>query len=222
MRSPFDQFLAGQQDAISEQAQQGWVLFNGKARCMTCHQFNQSNPIGSDDRFHNIGVAARHQDFESLAGKALAALQKDDGLKAIDELALSTDLSELGRFMVTRNRSDIGGFRTSQLRNIGLTGPYMHDGSLVTLWDVMDHYNKGGEANPFLDGGIEPLALTEEEIDAVVALMFTMTDERFADQNQALFEQQRARAATQRPFRDTALAMRQALPFEERVTGKPQ
>lgn len=222
MRSPFDQFLAGQQDAISEQAQRGWVLFNGKARCMSCHQLNQSNPLGSDDRFHNIGVAARHQDFEGLAGKALAALQKNDGLKAIDELALSTDMSELGRFMVTKNRSDIGGFRTSQLRNIGLTGPYMHDGSLVTLWDVMDHYNKGGEANPFLDGGIEPLALTEEEIDALVALMFTMTDQRFADQNRALFEQQRARAATQRPFRDTALAMRQVLPFEERVTGKPQ
>lgn len=222
MRSPFDQFLAGQQDAISEPAQQGWVLFNGKARCMSCHQFNQSDSIGSDDRFHNIGVAARHQDFESLAGKALAALQTKDGLKAIDELALSTDLSELGRFMVTKNRSDIGGFRTSPLRNIGLTGPYMHDGSLVTLWDVMDHYNKGGEANPFLDGGIEPLALTEEEIDAVVALLFTMTDERFADQNGALFEQQRARAATQRPFRDTALAMRQVLPFEQRVTGKPE
>ena len=42
----------------------------------------------------------------------------------------------------------------------------MHDGSMQTLWDVMDHYNKGGEANPFLDGGIEPLALTEDEIDA--------------------------------------------------------
>jgi len=159
---------------------------------------------------------------ESLAGKALATLQKDDGLKAIDELALSTDMSELGRFMVTKNRSDIGGFRTSQLRNIGLTGPYMHDGSLVTLWDVMDHYNKGGEANPFLDGGIEPLALTEEEIDAVVALLFTMTDERFADQNRALFEEQRTRAATQRPIRDNALAMRQVLPFEQRATGKPQ
>src|SRR5262245_4806375 len=57
LRSPFDQFLAGQQDAISPQAQQGWVLFNGKARCVSCHQLNQSDPIGSDDRFHNIGVS---------------------------------------------------------------------------------------------------------------------------------------------------------------------
>jgi cytochrome c peroxidase len=222
LRSPFDQFLAGQRDAISPQAQEGWVLFNGKARCMSCHQLNQSDPIGTDDLFHNIGVSARHQNFEDLAHQALVTLQKNDGLKAIDELALSTDMSELGRFMVTKNRSDIGGFRTSQLRNIGITSPYMHDGSLTTLWDVMDHYNKGGEANPFLDGGIEPLALTEEEIDAVVALLFTLTDQRFADQNRTMFEQQRARAQTQRPFRDTALAMRQTLPFEQRVTAKPQ
>jgi cytochrome c peroxidase len=222
MNSPFDQFLAGQQDAISAQAQEGWVLFNGKARCVSCHQLNPSNPIGTDNRFHNIGVAARHQDFEGLARKALAALQKQDGIKAIDELALSTDLSELGRFMVTKNRSDIGGFRTSQLRNIAITSPYMHDGSMQTLWDVMDHYNKGGEANPFLDGGIEPLALTEEELDAVVALLFTLTDQRFADQSRAAFDTQRARAQTDRPFRDTALAMRQKLPFEDRVIGQPQ
>jgi cytochrome c peroxidase len=218
LNTPFDQFLAGQQDAISPQAQEGFVLYNGKARCVSCHQLNPSNPLGSDNRFHNIGVAARHQDFESLATKALATLRKNDGLKAIDELALSTDMSELGRFMVTKNRSDIGGFRTSQLRNIGITAPYMHDGSMQTLWDVMDHYNKGGEANPYLDGGIEPLALSDDEIDAVVALLFTMTDQRFADQNQAAFEKQRATAQTQRPFRDTALAMRQVLPFEQRVT----
>lgn len=220
--SPFDRFLAGQQDAISPQAQEGWVLFNGKARCMSCHQLNPSNPIGSDNRFHNVGVSARHQDFEGLATKALATLRQNDGLKAIDELALSTDLSELGRFLVTKNRSDIGGFRTLQLRNTGLTAPYMHDGSMQTLWDVMDHYNKGGEANPYLDGGIEPLALSEDEIDAVVALMFSMTDQRFVDQNQAMFDKQRTTAQTQRPFRDTALAMRQVLPFEQRVKEPPQ
>src|SRR4030095_14527858 len=148
LKSPFDQFLVGQMDAISPQAQQGWVLFNGKARCMSCHQLNVSNPLGTDTRFHNIGVSARHQDFEGLATKAVITLRENDGLKAIDELALSTDMSELGRFMVTKNRSDIGGFRTSQLRNIGITSPHMHDGPLNTLGDIMDHYNKGGGATP--------------------------------------------------------------------------
>jgi cytochrome c peroxidase len=218
--SPFDKFLAGQSDAISEQAQQGWVLFNGKARCVSCHPLNRSNPLGTDNRFHNIGVSARHQDFEKLARQALAELQKQGGLDAVDRLALSTDMSELGRFLISKDRSDIGGFRTSQLRNIGITGPYMHDGSMQTLWDVMDHYNKGGEANPYLDGGIEPLALSEDEINAVVALLFSMTDQRFAEQNQALFDKQQATAQTQRPFRDEALAMRQTLPFEQRVMGQ--
>ena len=222
LNSPFDQFLAGQTDAISPQAQQGWVLFNGKARCVSCHPLNRSNPIGTDNRFHNIGVAARHQDFVKLARQALAELQKQGGLDAVDRMALSTDMSELGRFLITKNRSDIGAFRTLQLRNIGITGPYMHDGSMQTLWDVMDHYNKGGEANPFLDGGIEPLALSEDEIDAVVALLFSMTDQRFADQNQAMFDKQHTLAQTQRPFRDEALAMRHVFPFEQRVTGQQQ
>ena len=221
--SPFDRFLAGQNDAISPAAQQGWVLFNGKARCVSCHPLNRSNPLGTDNRFHNIGVSALHQDFEKLAGQALAELQKQGGIDAVDRLALSTDLSELGRFLITKNRSDIGGFRTPQLRNVGITAPYMHDGSMQTLWDVIDHYNKGGDANPYLDGGIEPLALNEDEIDALVALLFTMTDQRFAEQNQAAFDKQHTLAQTQRPFRDNALAMRQVFPFEQRVTGgKPQ
>ena len=189
---------------------------------MSCHQLNPSDPIGTDNRFHNIGVAARHQDFEDLAKKALTELGGKGGKErtdAIDRLALETNLSELGRFMVTFDRADVGAFKTLQLRNVGVTGPYMHDGSLTTLWDVMDHYNKGGEANPFLDGGIEPLALTEPEIDALVALMFSMTDDRLQADNEKLMAAQRERANTQRPFRDEALAMRRVLPFEARATG---
>jgi cytochrome c peroxidase len=222
--SPFDRFLAGDSQAISDQAKQGWVLFNGKARCMSCHALNPSNPIGTDNRFHNIGVAARHQNFRDLAKKALQTLAQTKGkagLEAIDHLALETDMSELGRFMVTKDRSDIGGFKTLQLRNVGVTPPYMHDGSLQTLWDVLDHYNKGGEANPFLDGGIEPLALTESEIDAVVALLFSMTDDRLKDENDRQQAAQHERSLTQRPFRDNELAMRKVLPFEERAAGGP-
>ena len=222
--SPFDRFLAGDSQAISDQAKEGWALFNGKARCMSCHALNPSNPIGTDNRFHNIGVAARHQNFNELAKKALQALQGAQGkagLEAVDHLALETDMSELGRFMVTKYRSDIGSFKTLQLRNVGVTPPYMHDGSMQTLWDVVDHYNKGGEANPYLDGGIEPLALTESEIDAIVALLFSMTDDRLKDENDRQYAAQRERSLTQRPFRDNELAMRKVLPFEERAAGGP-
>lgn len=215
--SPFRKFLSGDLEAISPQARAGWELFNGKGRCMTCHPMNPSNPLGTDHRFHNVGVAARHQDFEGLARKAVKLLAEDASEQKLDELAVGTDLSELGRFMVTRNRADMGAFRTPLILNIGITAPYMHDGSLATLWDVMDHYNKGGEANPFLDGGIEPLALTEEEIDQLVAFLFTLTDVRFAEENQRQFELQKAAAKQRRPVRDEAMAMRKTLPFEQRV-----
>jgi len=213
--SPFRHFLAGDERAISAEAKQGWVLFNEKGRCVTCHPINTSNPLGTDNRFHNVGVSARHQDFSGLAKQALKALQQDSSEEKLDELALSTDMSELGRFMVTKNRSDIGAFRTSLLLNVGITPPYMHDGSIATLWDVMDHYNKGGEANLFLDGGIEPLALTEEEIDQIVEFLFTLTDERFTEQNKRQFEEQKKQSRKKRPLRDNEMAFRLKLAFEK-------
>ena len=217
--SPFRRFLAGDTNAMSAEARAGWELFNGKGRCMTCHPMNPSNPLGTDNRFHNVGVSARHQDFESLARKAIKLLEDDPSEQKLDELAVGTDMSELGRFMVTRKRVDTGSFRTPLILNVAITPPYMHDGSLATLWDVMDHYNKGGEANPFLDGGIEPLALSEEEIDQLVAFLFTLTDVRFAEENQRQLEQQRATAEKQRPVRDETMASRLTIPFEQRVMG---
>jgi cytochrome c peroxidase len=215
--SPFRRFLLGDGNAISAEAQQGFRLFNEKARCVSCHPMNLSNPLGTDNRFHNIGVSARTQNFELLAKNALAALAQDPSERKLEDLALGTDMSELGRFMVTKNRSDIGSFRTSLILNIGITPPYMHDGSLETLWDVMDHYNKGGEANPYLDGGIEALALNEQEIDQVVAFLFTLTDDRFRSENERQMERQKAQASTKRPFRDDDLAFRRKLAFEERT-----
>ena len=165
-------------------------------------------------------MSARHQNFEQLADKALQALKSNSSEQALDELAVSTDLSELGRFMVTKNRSQIGAFRTPLLINVGITPPYMHDGTMNTLWDVMDHYNKGGEPNPFLDGGMEPLALSETEIDQIVEFLFTMTDERFAEENQKQFDSQRALANKERPFRNDDLAFRRTIQFEQRVMGQ--
>lgn len=216
---PFDRFLAGDESALSDAAKRGHELFLGKARCVSCHPINSASPLGTDNNYHNIGVAARDKDFEALAAQALARLREDSSEQALDELALATDMSELGRFMITRNRADIGAFKTEQLRNVGITAPYMHDGSLTTLWDVMDHYNKGGEDSPWLDGGIEALALTEEEIGDVVAFMFALTDVRFAAMNESALAEQRTQATEKRPFRDDALANRNVLGFERRVLG---
>lgn len=171
--SPFDRFINGDQNAISESAKRGWTLFNGKARCNTCHGFTPSYPFFTDNKFHNIGVGAKHlkERFEELARKAEQAKSPEE----IDKLALEEGFSELGRFVITKKRSDIGAFKTSGLRNIALTAPYMHDGSEPALESVIDFYDRGGEPNPFLDGGIRPLGLTSQEKRDLVEFLKTLT-----------------------------------------------
>lgn len=203
--APIDHFLAGKQDALTPAQRRGWSLFNGKARCNSCHGFNPTQSFFTDNLFHNIGVAAHKQDFVKLASRAERAVNSGN-VEEVDRMALETDFSELGRFLVTKNRADIGAFKTPQLRDIAITGPYMHDGSLSTLWDVMDHYNKGGVPNPFLDGGIQRLGLNEGEINDLVELMDAFTSSRFAQQSKAELAGQRTSASNQRPERDTEAA----------------
>ncbi|MBK7859325.1 MAG: cytochrome-c peroxidase [Archangiaceae bacterium] len=199
--SPFDRYLSGDAKALDASAKRGWMLFNSKARCQSCHSGNAVAPLFSDAKFHNIGVAAHKQDFVQLAGEALKVVRSGDQ-KQIDELALGSKFSELGRFMVTKSENDIGSFKTPTLRNIGVTGPYMHDGSFATLWDVMDHYNKGGLANPYLDGGMQRLGLTEAEIDDLVAFLFSLTSDTFAAVQKSELAKQKALKG-KRPERDT-------------------
>ncbi|MGE0821868.1 MAG: cytochrome-c peroxidase [Candidatus Binatia bacterium] len=180
--APIDRFLAGDENAISESARRGWQLFNGKARCNTCHEHVSERPTFSDNKYHNIGVAAHKANFTTRAREAQEILKSGD-LRKLDEMALRPDFSELGRFLVTKEQKDIGAFKTSGLRNIELTAPYMHDGSEATLTAVMEFYNKGGEDNPFLDGDMRPLGLNEQNIADLVELMRTFTSDdlkRFA------------------------------------------
>ena len=202
--APFDRFVAGDEKAIDDSARRGWGLFNGKGRCNNCHAFSTVSPLFSDQKFHNIGIAAHKTDFIGLARKATAIVRGGD-LKQIDELAIQTDLSELGRFLVTKSSNDIGAFKTPGLRNIAITSPYMHDGSFATLWDVMDHYNKGGVPNPNLDGGMQRLGLTEAEIDDMVSFMASLTSTKFAAFGKQEMARQQAKK-TVRPERDTAVA----------------
>ena len=203
--APFDKFIYGDEKALSDSAKRGWALFNGKGRCNACHAFSTANPLFSDQKFHNIGIAAHKTDFIERARKAAAIVRAGD-MKQVDELAIQTDFSELGLFLVTKSLGDIGAFKTPTLRNIAATGPYMHDGSMATLWDVMDHYNKGGVPNPNLDGGMQRLGLSEAQIDDVVAFMQSLTSERFAALAKTETAKQQARK-NNRPERDTDTAM---------------
>lgn len=171
--APLDRFLAGDANAISGSAKRGWDLFNGKARCNTCHGRVDVLPIFSDELYHNIGVGVADFDFAGVSRKAATATAAG---KSLDELALGdAEASELGRFNVTGEQKDLGAWKTPGLRNVALTAPYMHDGSEATLLDVIEFYNRGGNNNPYLDGGMRTLSLTEQEKNDLVALMEALT-----------------------------------------------
>src|SRR5205807_2456943 len=182
--SPFDHFMAGDRNAIDDSAKRGWELFNTKALCNKCHALTEKKRDVTnfmDNDFHNIGIGIIRHDVAALAVKAEKLIASGD-TAAIDDAAIGTDMSALGRFLITKKEADTASFKTPNLRNVLVTGPYFHDGSQETLWDVMDHYNKGdGLKNPWLDEDIQPLALTERDIDDVVAFLASLTSPEYRD-----------------------------------------
>jgi cytochrome c peroxidase len=209
--SPFDRFLAGDARAIDDAAKRGWVLFNDRARCNKCHALPDETPDLTnfkDDDFHNIGVLIVRHHVVPLARQAEKLV--DSGNPAdVDRAAIGTDMSALGRFLITKKEPDIASFKTPGLRNVMVTGPYFHDGSHPTLWDVLDHYNKGaGPQDPWLDQDIQPLGLQEGELDDLVAFMASLTSDVYRAQGAQELARQRALSRTNRPYRDTRRAFR--------------
>ena len=185
--SPFDRwYYGGEKTALTADQKLGFELFVNEGRCVSCHVIEQTQALFTDNRFHNIGVGINNiqADVPELAHEFLKAQAT---LSEVDVKVLTdARTSEIGRFAVTRTFDDLGSFKTPTLRNIAVTAPYMHDGSLATLRDVVVHYNNGGvtkegdRVNDFLSGGIRPLDLTEREIDALVAFMEALTSPEFA------------------------------------------
>jgi cytochrome c peroxidase len=204
--TPFDHFIAGEASAIDDSAKRGWQLFNTRARCNKCHALSSKVPDPSnftDNDFHNIGIGIIRHDVVAQARQAEQLIRSGD-MVAVDRAAIQTDLSVLGRFLVTRKEADIASFKTPDIRNVLVTGPYFHDGSQQTLWDVVDHYNKGdGLKNAWLDEDIQPLALSEQDIDDLVAFMASLTSPDYSDFGRAELGRQRAIAQVSRPQRDT-------------------
>jgi len=99
----------------------------------------------ADEKYHNIGIG------------------------------MDADEPDLGRFVVTGEEKDKGAFKTPTIRNVEFTAPYMHDGSLKTLEETVQHYNKGGTPNPWLSDKIKKLELTDQEVADLVAFMKACT-----------------------------------------------
>jgi cytochrome c peroxidase len=140
--SPFDHYLAGDEEALSEAARRGMELFVGEAGCVRCHH----GPLLSDGKFYRLGVASRDE----------------------------------GRAAVTGDREDTGKFRTPSLRNVAQTGPYMHNGSMKTLEEVVQFYYRNVPRTT--PGGFRPdvQALSGQsftEIPDVVAFLESLTGE---------------------------------------------
>jgi len=188
--SPFDRWhFAGEEGAISAAAERGFDVFMNDGRCVSCHTISQTHALFTDNKFHNLGIGFNKiaADTDRVVGHFLEIARTDQD---VDEAVLGdAQMSEIGRFAVSREMQDIGQFKTMTLRNIAATAPYMHDGSLKTLRQVVEFYNttispledQNQEPNPFQSGGIRPLNLTEKQMDDLTAFLETLTSPEFQE-----------------------------------------
>jgi cytochrome c peroxidase len=187
--SPFDRYqYGGDKTAMSPAAIRGLEIFRGQGRCVSCHVIEQTQALFTDNRFHNIGVGfLTLADQESRVARELLE-SKRKGISVDVQVLTKKNTSELGRFAISETLQDMSAFKTSTLRNIDKTAPYMHDGSQKTLEDVVKFYNNGGRLektdplSPFLDGGIRPLNLTKEQEADLVQFLKALTSPQFAKQ----------------------------------------
>lgn len=134
--APFDRYLDGETSALGPEAQRGFALFAGKARCSECH----SGANLTDDSFHNLGLPG----------------------------------TDAGRAEVVSADHLHGAFKTPGLRNITLTAPYMHDGSLPTLVSVLEFYNRGGGEAANRSELMKPLNLSSREVTDLLAFLASL------------------------------------------------
>lgn len=171
-RSRYDRYHFDRDDsAISDSAKRGEVLFHGRPlSCFTCHGgIHFSNAMGSRER--SMPVEFNNTGLYNLAG------------------LLSYPADNTGVHAVTHEMKDVGKFKAPTLRNIGVTGPYMHDGSAATLEDTIAHYaaggrtiadgpNKGaGHDNPNKAAAVRGFTLTTDQRADLIAFLQSLTDD---------------------------------------------
>lgn len=171
LESPVDRFLKGDGEALSPAAARGWTVYR-RAGCASCHFVDAHLPVFSEMTFRSLGVGFGPGVFE----KAVAQAEKIEAAAKVSREAAAAVKGEpassiLGRYLVSGERKDIGRFRTPGLRNVSKTAPYMHDGSLATLRDVVDFYDKGGEPMQNKHPQIRKLGLSESARADLVTFM---------------------------------------------------
>ena len=172
-RSPYDRYHFDRDDAaVSDAARRGEVLFHSQPlSCFTCHGgFNLSGATATAGSSARSGVEFHNTGLYNLPG------------------LLSYPEPNTGIYEVTRNPRDVGKFKAPTLRNIAVTAPYMHDGSVASLEDVLAHYEAGGRTvadgpykgighdNPNKSQRIRGFTLTPEQRSDLMAFLTSLTD----------------------------------------------
>ena len=161
-RSPFDRYVFDDDPAaLSDSAKRGMTLFYSRGGCVQCHSgLNFSGPMIYE------GHGAQPASFANT------------GLYDVDGRG-SYPANDRGLMDATHRAADMGKFRVPSLRNVALTAPYMHDGSLATLQEVIDHYARGGRMTRRQDRRIRPFLLSQPERADLVAFLESLTDRDF-------------------------------------------
>ena len=174
--APFDDFVAGDNDAISSSAQRGLQFFIGDGGCLRCH----FGPWFSDGAFHSVGISP-------LGGGALKDAGRADAIEKLQsaQFTAGSEHSDNPRGIratiskhIAKRREDWGSFRTPSLRNVAKTQPYMHAGQLATLEDVVEHYStleNFVSADHHRETILEPLNLSEQQKLDLVAFLESLT-----------------------------------------------
>jgi cytochrome c peroxidase len=164
-RSPFDRYIYDDdRNALSAPAKRGMALFySQRVGCVQCHSgINFSGPM------RYVGHA---DEKASFANTGLYSIDRSGAYPASDQ----------GLIEVTHRSEDMGKFRVPTLRNVALTAPYMHDGSLPSLSAVLDHYSRGGHRSPRQDARVRPFTLSPSEQADLLAFLDSLTDREFVE-----------------------------------------
>ena len=183
--SPFDRWYFSykvkgngkQEKAISEKAKRGFKLFTGKASCSSCHTIDKDFALFTDNQMHNTGIGFNESmGIRPATERVILApgvfVEVDTSI--IDSVGEKTP-SDTGFYEITQNPNDRWKYKTPSLRNVTLTAPYMHNGSMSSLEDVISFYSQGGVENTLQDPRIKPLNLSDSEQDDLVAFLKSLT-----------------------------------------------
>jgi cytochrome c peroxidase len=170
--SPFDRwYFSADSSSIVAIAIEGFEVFK-RSGCASCHVVDAGHALFTDGGFHNTGAGyLRHNRSLQPARVQLAPGVFVEPTVAVEILVMADD----GRFEVTRNSVDRWRYRTPSLRNVAVTGPYLHDGSLGNLDAVLEFYNSGGGGDPQQDPRVRPLNLSKQDMAALKAFLEALT-----------------------------------------------